>query len=248
MGNARTRIRRLWLAAALGVGLSGEAAHAALVISIYGGKALTRDSDVTLQQPDGTDLTFQDVSWEDRSFDRPIYYGVRLTYWPSDSARWGVALDSTHAKIHADLDQTVTVVGIRGGNPVRGSEVLGDTFGNLAFSHGHNLITVNALYRWPPWTKTFAGEVRPYIGIGAGVAYPHVEVDLNGVVTDEFQNAGPAYQGLLGLDFKAFKYISLFTEYKLGYADIDADLKGGGSVQLKPWTHQFVLGASYSFR
>src|SRR5437870_178235 len=92
--------------------------NAELVLSIYGGKALTDDTDLRLRQPGGTDLTFHDVSWVDRSFEMPLYYGARLTYWLDHSPRWGASLDFAHAKIYLDERDTVHVTGTRAGLPV----------------------------------------------------------------------------------------------------------------------------------
>ena len=223
------------------------------VASVYGGKAWTGKTDVTLHQPGGTDLTFEKVAWDDQSFERPYYWGARLTWWSNSgrsaasNAGWGAALDFTHAKATADLNQNVRVSGTRGGTPVNAVEPLGNTFTTLAFTHGLNLLIANAMYRWRSWRTDAFGEVRPYVGAGFGVAWPHVEVGVGGQFADGYRLTGAAYQGLVGLDFKAFERVSIFIEYKLSQADIHTDIAGGGSVRLRPWTQHAVLGAAYLF-
>ena len=79
------------------------------------------------------------------------------------------------------------------------------------------------------------------------MAIPHVEVSTDAINTGEYQIAGPAFQGQVGISFDVTDYLSLFTEYKLTYADIEADLDDGGSLQVEPVTNHLVLGASLNF-
>lgn len=247
------QISFLALVAAVAAGGHAPAfAAGELVASVYGGKAWVSRTDVTLHQPGGTDLTFDKVTFDDESFKAPVYWGLRLTWWSNGgearrAAGWGAALDFTHAKATANVDQSVHVSGTRGGTAVDADERLGNTFGTLAFSHGLNLLTANALYRWSPWRTGELGDVRPYAGLGLGIAWPHVEVGTGGQYTSGYSVTGAAYQGLAGLDFKASEKLSVFIEYKLSRAEIDADIAGGGSVRLKPWIQHAVLGAAYLF-
>ena len=249
----RRRIGLLLFGAALASAVVAPALAAGeFVASLYGGKAWVSNTDFTLRQPGGTDLTFKDVAWDDDSLEPPVYWGARLTWWldggqTRSAAGWGAALDFTHAKATANLDQTVHVSGTRGGAAVNADEPLGNTFSTLAFSHGLNIFTVNALYRWPTWSTGELGEMRPYAGAGLGIVWPHVEVGTGGQTTSAYSVAGPAYQGLAGLDFKVSERWSVFIEYKLSRAEIKADIAGGGSVEFKPWLQNAVLGAAYRF-
>ena len=224
--------------------LSTSTSEAGVSVTLYGGKATTVDTRVRLIEPPDTDLEFHDVSWADESFESPIYYGIRFTYWLPKAPNWGISLDFSHAKMLADLSQTVRVEGNRDGSPVSDREALSDTFGALAFSHGHNLLTLNGTYRW-----LFDGDeselirrLEPYAGLGLGVAIPHVETEREGVVTDEYQLTGIAAEGLVGLGFHVAGRFALLMEYKLTYANLDGDLNGGASIRVRPWTSQFVVG------
>jgi opacity protein-like surface antigen len=228
-----------------------DRACAEFVLSAYGGVADTMDTDVKLSQTGGTDLNFSDVSWSDKSFEGPIYYGLRLNYWFEDFTGWGVCVDFTHAKMYAELGDTVNLTGSRAGVPVAGAELLRNTFQELSFSHGYNLFTFNGMYRWFPKgarDDTFLGRLQPYAGLGLGITVPHVEVETNGDRTEEYQYTGPAFQGFGGINFDVYKKFSLFMEYKLTYSDMDADLTGGGSIEVKPWTNHLIFGLSYRFR
>ncbi len=229
--------------------LSTEA-KAELFISGYFGDASTIDSDVELNRPGGTSLTFNDVSWDADSFSSPPYYGLRLGYWLRNSPHWGTAIDFTHAKMYGELDKTFSVSGTRNSVPVSGEERLGDTFEVLEFSDGHNLLTFNGMYRWMDLGKTsedFLNRLQPYVLAGLGIAIPHVEVTLDGDRTFEFQTTGLAAQAGAGLDIDINSWFSVFTEYRLSYAEIDADLVGGGSLKTEPWTHHFTFGVTFSF-
>lgn len=235
------RARLAVLAASLGVVVASVAmqpAQAEWRVSLYGGKSVTFDSDVHFKQPGGTDMTLHDVPWDDESFKSPFYYGARITYW-FDESPWGLAIDFTHAKIIADTSAVVSVSGTRNGTPVSGNQPVNNTFSNLQLSHGHNLLTANGLYRlrWDAW--------EPYAGLGVGVAIPHVEADVvGGQQTQEYQIGGPAAQGFLGLSVRVWDRLSVFSEYKLSYADVKADLNGGGTFEVKPITNHFVFGIS----
>ena len=187
--------------------------QAEFVLSGYLGKAETLDSDVTLKEPGGTDLTFADVSWDDDSFEEPIYYGLRMSYWLEEAPSWGIAVDFTHAKMLAELNKTVSVSGSRSGAPVSGSERLGDTFDQLEFTHGHNILTVNGMYRWfadRQQKDTFLDRLQPYVGLGLGVAIPHVEVTTATSSTEEYQVAGPAGQGFCWYQFLPWQMLCPF--------------------------------------
>lgn len=229
--------------------LSDEA-KAELFFSGYLGTASTIDSDVQLNRPGGTSLTFKDVSWDDDSFSSPPYYGLRFGYWFRNNPHWGTTIDFTHAKMYGELEQTVRVSGTRNGVPVTGEERLGNTFDVLEFSDGHNLLTLNGMYRWMELgnsSENFLYRLQPYVLAGLGIAIPHVEVTVEGPRTFEFQTTGLVAQAGAGLDVDINSWFSIFAEYRLSYAEIDADLVGGGTLKTDPWTHHFTMGVTFSF-
>ncbi len=244
-GNSTRRLIVFLIAVVLLSMMPSEAA-AQFAFGGYLGKSSTLDANLELSQPGDTDLTFHDVSWYDESWVNPKYYGFRLTYWKKSDRRWGYVLDFTHAKMYGELDSTVHVTGTRAGEPVDGDEILGDTFEVLAFSHGHNTLTFNGFFRWlRPGPDRW---LTPYVGFGLGIAVPHVEVEIGDSVTEEYQLAGPTAQGLAGLDFRIWKGLSAFAEYRLNFAYLKTDLANGGSLKVAPWTHHFTAGLTFSFR
>lgn len=217
-------------------------AKAEFLLGIYGGISGTFDSDVDLEAPGGTDLTLKDVPFDGKSFDSPIYYGVRGTYWLNNAPSYGIMLDFTHAKAIADKDATVDVSGMRGGGGIGPTESVSTTFDELEFSHGLNTLTLNGLYRHPlSW-------ITPYAGLGLGVSIPHVEIDVaGGSSTDEYQVGGLAAQALAGLEVSLGDRFALFAEYKFSYTPLDIDLDGGGSLETDLFTNQAILGLSVRF-
>jgi hypothetical protein len=217
-----------------------------LQLGAYGGPAYTGASDLNLVQPGGTDMTFRDVAWEGKPFRRPPYYGYRAIYWPGD--RNGVMLDFTHIKAIAIKDRPVQQSGFKDGDHVPPQAPVSATLKRLEFTHGYNLLTLNALRRG----AQRGPNLIPYAGLGLGVAIPHVEVQRTdppqSARTDEYQITGPALQVLGGLEWRFGRRLSLFVEYKLSCAMIRGDLVGGGKVTTNLCTHQLLAGPAVHLR
>lgn len=196
-------------------------AQAEVQLSIYGGGSQSFDSDVDLKQG-GTSTTYKDVSWDAANFEMPPHWGVRGTWWFDSHPNWGLAIDYTHAKVKADPLPT--------------------GFQRLEFTDGLNIVTANAMYRYPTETR-----FTPYGGLGLGMSIPHVEVKNAGTDTFEYQLAGIAAQGILGVDFRVWGGLSVFGEYKLSYTMNDTDLQGGGTLDTDIWTNHFDIGIAYKF-
>ncbi len=208
--------------------LAPATAKAEFQLSVYGGANTANDSDVTLDL--GTLSGDFDVDWFGDSFHRPPYYGARGTWWLSGFNRpnWGVAIDFTHAKVKADLD-----------NPA-----VGGRFDRLEFTNGLNSVTLNGLYRMP-----LGNRFSLYAGVGAGASIPHVEVETIPATarTFELQVTGPVVQGLVGTRVDLAYGFSLFSEYKASYSWNEADLNGGGSLETDILVHHFAVGVSFAF-
>jgi lipid A oxidase len=213
------------MAAAFGLCLLSAPALAEVQVGVYGGLNTNFDSKGKLTGLGATDeRTFE---WEGKSFQMPPYWGAQVTYWLNRESSWGLQLDFTHAKAYANL------------NPA-------DRYSHLEFTDGNNLLILNLMYRFSPW---MGGKVVPFVGIGGGVAIPHVEVTVKSPAsrTFEYQLAGGAAQVLAGLEFKLDESWSIFTEGKLSYSHLNTDLDGGGHFKTYLWSPQFLIGVSYRF-
>lgn len=209
------------------MGLAPGSALAEFQLSVYGGANTANDSDVTLNAPPLSGSF--DVDWSGDSFNSPPYYGLRGTYWLAGFGmpNLGLAIDFTHAKVKADLDDLA----------------VGGTFETLEFTDGLNSVTLNGLYR--SWIND---RLSLYGGLGAGASIPHVEVDF-GVDPDtfEYQVTGPVVQGMVGASIDVGHGFSVFGEYKASYSWNDAELESGGSLETDVLVHHFAAGVSFSF-
>ncbi len=190
-------------------------------VGVYGGMTRTRRSDVTLLRPAGGQIRIPAVGWQGLDFTEPVYYGVRITRWFAGAL--GGMVDFTHAKAIAPRDQQVTPEASGGATPI-GPATIGQLFRKLEFSHGHNMLTLNGLWRLPFGSS----GVRPYVGLGAGVALPHTEIWIEGDAsrTYEYQLTGPVVQGLAGVEIRLERGLSFFIEYKLAFSSTTAPLSG----------------------
>jgi lipid A oxidase len=190
------------------------------VIGGYGGVTYTHASVVTIVKPGAIDMTVRDFNWIGEPFKAPIYYGVRVQRWRPAST-FGSMIDFTHAKAIAVAADEATFSGTRDGRPLPPKGKVGDTFRHLEFSHGHNLLTWNGLFRWP----ALLGRVRPYVGVGAGITLPHTEIGFRdkNTRTYEYQFAGLVAQALGGIEINLGRS-SVFFEYKFSYSPYEVPL------------------------
>lgn len=164
------------------------------------------------------------IGWEGRSMEMPPYYGVRATWWQSQTLGFGV--DFNHAKVYAD-DESLAESG----------------YDTLEFTDGLNIVTINAYRRFPG----LGWPVTPYLGAGAGLAIPHVEVAKGGVETIEYAVTGPAVTLIAGASYPVSDRMSVFGEYKGTYSMNEADLSDGGTLKTDIVTNALNVGVSFSF-
>ena len=162
------------------------------------------------------------VKWLGKSSAMPPYYGLRATWWKSD--KWGFGVEINHAKVYA-----------------ANKAALG--YDTLEFTDGLNLITANVFRRFPN-----AGRFTPYVGVGLGIAVPHVEIERVGESkTFEYQLTGPAVILVAGASYEINDKWSIFAEYKGSYSMNKAKVDAGGTLTTNIVTNALNLGVSYSF-
>lgn len=199
-------------------------------------------SDLHLKRPNGTDLTLKKMGWDGDAFYFPIDGGARVIRWAGSV---GMMIDFMHnkaisrlgkgahgRKIKNGIVEDVETTGTLNGKPAPSPLHLTDLLERLEFTHGHNVLLLSGLVRLPPLTP----KIRPYLGVGFGVAVPHVETWFVGEPpekrTNEYQYAGPAFQILAGLELRIGRG-SYYMEYKFVWSAIEAALTGGKSWSLK---------------
>ncbi|WP_019864514.1 outer membrane beta-barrel protein [Methylovulum miyakonense] len=231
--------------------LSAPLANAEISLGLYAGQSFTDNGDLNLTQGK-TNLNFSDVSWDDKSFEEPIFYGARIGYWFEDAPNWGLSIDFAHLKNYLEYDKNAQVSGTdANGNSVNGVEPISNHIQDFNMSHGVNTLTFNGQYRWFPAgqrDQTLLGRMQLYTGLGAGFSVPHVEAMINGVQTYEYQaGAGPVVNGMMGINYDIYSFISGFAEYKLTYVDVEDDLTGGGTISTETVNHQLIFGLAAHF-
>jgi lipid A oxidase len=199
-------------------------AWAEMEIGIYGGVQTSPHSRVTGTDPGGVgDFNFL-AGWEGKSFAMPPYYGVRATWWRDE--RLGFGIEFNHAKVYAD-DETRAASG----------------FSTLEMTDGINILTANALMRWPSPDRAWT----PYAGAGVGLSIPHVEVTSAGGSVFEYQITGPAATLIAGVSYAINPRWSVFTEYKGTYSVNEMELGSGGTMETDIITNAVNVGVSLRF-
>lgn len=205
--------------------LLARPAAAEFELSVYSGWQTATDSDVEGDDPDGIGRFDFEAEWEGRSFEAPLHYGFRATWWPGDLYGYGV--DFNHLKVYS-TDETRDDEG----------------FETLEFTDGLNILTANVYRRFP-------GDVRrwtPYLGAGLGVSIPYVEVETpGGTDTFEYQYTGPAAQWVAGVTYPLSGRFEIFGEYKGTFSRNEADLDGGGELETDILTNALNVGVSFNF-
>ena len=199
-------------------------AAAEVELSFYTGIQEAPHSRVEGTDPGGVGAFSFLSTWEGRSFEMPPYYGFRATYWRNSS--FGYGLDFNHAKVYADA-----------------ATLAANGFSRLELTDGLNILTVNAWYRWQNPNTNWT----PYVGAGAGIAIPHVDVETAGGKTFGYQVTGPAVQWVAGIKYDFNERWGVFGEYKGTYSMNEADLDNGGTLSSDIVTNALNIGVSFSF-
>lgn len=208
-------------------------AAAEIELSFYLGTQSVDKSTMSGTLPGGAAVN-RKMDWEGNPFDMPLYWGARGMYWKENN--WGFGLEFTHAKAYAS-NADLAALGLS----------------RFELSDGHNILTLNAMRRYP---GAFGIEkLTPYYGAGVGIAVPHVDVQ-GGAGTNRtygYEYTGPAVRGILGVKYDVTERWAIFSEYQITYSenDITVDPFVAGQVpgKLKTdlTTHALNVGISYSF-
>tara|TARA_B100001287_G_scaffold17482_1_gene12977 strand:+ start:4095 stop:4751 length:657 start_codon:yes stop_codon:yes gene_type:complete len=192
-------------------------------ISFYGGVQSSPHSRITGKHSTSGAQYSELVGWEGKSFEAPIYYGIRTTFWRDDRLSYGA--EFTHTKAYA---------------PTSALQSAG--FDRLEFTDGHNIFTVNIIKLWE------LNDFNTYSLAGLGVAIPHVDaLPSGGLHTFEYQFSGLAFRAAIGLSRRLNDEFSVFSEYQFTASDTKVTLLNGGSLNTKLLTNAFNFGISYNF-
>jgi hypothetical protein len=227
---------------------AGEA-HAEWIAFVYTGTSHTFGSQVRIRQPDSrTDATFESVSWAPHPFTQGApYYGIRVSYYPGASAHVGAALDFTHYKMYAETAAVVRLQGVWNGSAVNELTYLGSRIQHLEISHGVNLTSINAQYRWKPAIGS-AGRWQTHVGAGVLVYLPHAEGRVNDVgVSGDYQYAGQGGQIFGGAGYQLSRHLGVMLESKFDVGSLDVDLDPRTRISTDVRTVHVLAGFTVRF-
>jgi len=237
------------LRALLGVALLAAAASPAGAegfIDLYVGKSFTQPSDLKIRQPSlQSDFSFAGVSFEDRSFEAPLYYGGRGGYFLESVPWFGLALEFFHFKMFAEADESRRVDGVAGGVPLGGKVPVETQVQRFDISHGVNYVTADAIFRYTlieDPQQSPSGRLQIYAGIGLGPVITHAEntvAKLKGHAGYEVAGLGAqAFAGIRGL---VWKYFGLFAEYKFTHSSLNVGIASGRG-RVDEMSHHIIGG------
>jgi hypothetical protein len=211
-----------------------------LTVSAYLGKSHTPKAGVHVIRPPDTDVFFDGVSFEDRSFRRPLYYGIRSGYMVTPAA--GIEAEFIHIKVFARVNEPVMASGrLPATGGITTTLAPATVLQQYNISHGLNLLLGNFVLK---------RELRPRLDLsfraGLGMAIPHPEIRAFGQALDEYQRHGAAVQFAGGAEFELTRGLFWLGEYKFTNTSPRFEIESA-AVENTFATHHVVTGIGFRF-
>lgn len=216
------------------------------VIGAYLGGARTGSSTLEISQPSlSNNLRFDKVRFSGRSFEGPLYYGLRTGYF---FKRWlGVEAEFTHLKVFSDSGQQVHVSGTRRGSPIDRTIALGEIVQLYSISHGVNLLLINLAAR-RGFSRDGSGRPRLFVAgrAGVGPTIPHTESTIDGNKQEQYELGSIAFQFGGGAELRLAGALFLTGDYKFTRTRQNGKIFSGEAESLLTSNHG-AFGLSYHF-
>ena len=219
------------------------------VVSYYLGSARTSASSLTVSQPGiATQIRFERVRYRGKSFDGPLYYGIRGGMFTGRFPALGFEAELVHLKVFTEPTQRVSAGGTHLGQPVNGQLPLGEIVQRFSISHGVNLLLVNVVGRYrikadPQGRRSrFILEAR----FGAGPTLPHTESTIDGQPQEQFEVGRFAFQLGSGAKVRLKRTLYALIEYKFTRTRQRGRVFMGEAETLLRSQHG-IIGLSYHF-
>jgi lipid A oxidase len=243
------RARRRVLPLAVGLVLAGlpGAAAAEPFFDLFTGASDTSRADVHVKQSKaGNDFTIHSLSFGDKSFEDPPYYGLRLGYF-FEAVPWlGVSLEFFHFKILGETSEPRDISGTRAGAPISTTARVDSVVQRFNITHGVNYLMADVMVRHGLWKEPEdypAGRVQLYAGAGVGPVIAHAETTIEGVKREPgYEVGGVGVQGFAGVRVLVFKYLGLFAEGKITHSSLTVGVARGGEARLDETSRHIVVG------
>lgn len=230
-------------------------ARAEWVLTLYTGASHTYASTLHISQSStGSDAEFASVAWAAHPFALGLpYFGARLAWSGKSTAHVAALIDFTHYKMYAETAERVRAQGLWGHAPFYAYVPLGTFVQHLEISHGVNLTSLGAEYRWNPGFGD--GPWQPHIGAGLDVYLPQAEGTIGGVgASSNYQYAGWGAQLFAGTEYALprrwgprWMRIAALLESKLDHGNLDMDLDPSTDVRTRVTTLHLIGGLSLHF-
>lgn len=186
-------------------------ASAQWTVDAFLGDAWNARGDLRLSGVD-TDVTLRGLEYDDRSFDFPLYYGVRAGRSLRGSLSWlGLEVEFVHLKTISRSAQVVEASGQVSGRPIAGPVRVGDVLPRFELSHGLNFVFANVVVR-----RAFDGPRRVALSLrgGLGPTVPHVEATFLGRDEDAYQWSTVGWQAAGGAEVAIWGPVHVLSEVK----------------------------------
>jgi hypothetical protein len=218
-------------------------------VAAYLGGARTSSSSLAISQPAlGNELTFEDVQFQSRSFNPPLYYGFRGGYFIRRAPFIGIEAEFIHLKVFSNPQQRVRASGVRRGAAIGRELPLGEIVQQYSISHGVNLLLFNVAARHGIGRVPDSASGRLiFTGrAGIGPTLPHTESNIDGQPQQQYEIGRLAWQVAGGVEFKLWRGMYALGEYKFTRTRQEGKIASGRAESLLR-THHGVFGLSYHF-
>ena len=245
----RSSLRPYPISLALWLVLAVLPAQAEWQIAAYLGGAHTQSSDVTARLPSlDTDARFRRVGYIGNSFEPPLYYGIRGGNFFGRHV--GVEAEFIHLKVLADIHQPVPAEGTFAGTVLQGPVPLSNFVQRFSISHGVNLLLGNLALRQSWWESGAEklGRVLVNVRVGFGGTFPHPEIQVNGMLREQYQVGRPVFQAAGGAELRLWRKAYWLAEYKYTYTNQRISFpRLSGSIETLLQSHHLVTGVALHF-
>ena len=234
----------------------GQSERRAPYVRLFSGLGVTGASDLRIRQPvRGTDLTFEQVSWEHKSLstewtrDSIPYVGARLGFFFHEPRWLGVSVEVLHFKIFAAQDQLVRVRGVDEGQAVDTTAPFSQFVQGYQVSNGVNMVLGNleAHRQLARSTRFPDGRVDVYGGFGVGVTIPYTRSLIDGQFLRGYEWGRVATQLLGGVAWNLSPRWDASMEYKFTATTVNGSVAGGDSLS-RLRTNHLVFGLGFQFK
>ena len=236
-----------FLAAAALICLFSSSAAAEWSISAYLGGTRTQNSYLAFRnETNGDNLRFEDVDWESRDFDGPLYYGIRSGHF---FRYFGIETEFNHLKVFARTDRSYQTSGEIGSTTLGGHRRLDDFVQQFGMSHGVNLLMLNSVVRVRLWREEDERLGRIIIAgrVGGGRTFPHPEARAFGQEWSEYDVGSGVFHLAGGAEVKIGGPLFLLGEYKHTRMTQEVHVGPRAFAKTPLRTHHFVTGLALHF-